>query len=302
MTTSRIVVATDFRTLSDTCVRLGAELGAAFHMETLLLHATDLTELERTAAIPLGMQIAMDALEERLRIRQQKLQALLDSQAETHGSLKGAVCHVRLVDDRPWHAIVQASKEPQTELLIIGSRGKHRSALERTLGTTTERVVHDASKPVLVLHPDAFVPTLMGTHWIVGIDFSPTSLEAATYTAKLAKHTKGTLSLIHVLPFGQGRLEIDLGDQLEQQWTKSAHAELAEIAQRIGGVDHIQVIPSNPELSAGQALCQACEKIDGAVLSISAGSHNTVSRVMLGSTANRCLRHATTPVLVVKNS
>lgn len=297
----RIVVATDFRTLSDEGVRLGMELGAALKAKIALVHAADLSEIDRTVSVPSGMQVIVDALEERLRARRKRLQTKLDEQIAACGKIKDAVSQSILVDERPWHAIVEAAGAPGTELIILGTRGKHRSALERVLGTTTERVVRHAPRPVLVLQPDGFLPTLVGAHWVVGIDFSDASIEAATYAAKLARETAGTFSLIHVVPLGQERLELEVDEHLEKHWVQAAEAQLAALAQRLGHVAHSQVVRETRQMSAGEALCHACEQIDGTVLVVSAGNHGTVSRMMLGSTADRCLRFASTAVLIVRH-
>ncbi|MCB9667604.1 MAG: universal stress protein [Myxococcales bacterium] len=300
MSTSKIIVATDFRTLSDTCVRVGAELGAALGVDVDVIHASDLVKLEGAAAVPSGMHVVNDALLERLNTRRKGLELKLQHQLSAHGNVKNAVVHARFVDDRPWHAIVEASKPPGTQLVVIGSRGPHRSTVERVLGTTTERVVRHALGPVLVLHPDAFTSTLLGTHWIVGVDFSPSSVQAARYAVELAQNTGGRVTLMHVLPFGQGRLEVDIGDALHHEWVDAAQVQLSETAQKLGGSVQTRVIPEERDQSSGQTLCSAAQQEKDAVLVLSAGEHSTVSRVLLGSTAERSLRYATMPVLIVR--
>lgn len=297
----RIVVATDFRTLSDEGVRLGMDLGAVLKAKVALIHAADLSEVDRTVAVPSGMQVIVDGLQERLQKRRKRLQSKLDEQITACGKVKGAVIQSILVDDRPWQAIVEAADVSGTELIIIGTRGKHRSALERVLGTTTERVVRRAARPVLVLQPDGFVPTLVGAHWVVGIDFSEASVEAANYAANLAKETKGTLSLIHVVPLGQEQLELEVDEHLEKHWVQAAETQLATLAKRLGPIQQCQVVRETRQISAGEALCRACEQLQGTVLVVSAGDHGTVSRMMLGSTADRCLRFASTAVLIVRH-
>ena len=51
----------------------------------------------------------------------------------------------------PWEQILRASKEQETGLIVMGSRGLH--GLPRALlGSTAERVVRHSPVPVMTLH------------------------------------------------------------------------------------------------------------------------------------------------------
>jgi len=63
----------------------------------------------------------------------------------------GAGAEVLVLYGPPAEALVEAAEERDADLVVVGSRG--RGAVARVLlGSTTDRVVHVSTRPVLVVH------------------------------------------------------------------------------------------------------------------------------------------------------
>jgi len=73
----------------------------------------------------------------------------LDAQAKT--TPPGIVAGVRVELGTPWRSILDAARELEADLVIIGSHGY--GGLDRLLGTTAAKVVNHADRSVLVVRP-----------------------------------------------------------------------------------------------------------------------------------------------------
>jgi nucleotide-binding universal stress UspA family protein len=121
----RILVASDGLDGSDRLVELAGELARAHGASVILLHATDKDSPARSHRV-----------EEQAR----RLEASLDRAGEVRLETGGAA-----------EAIVQAAREAESSLVVMGSRGL--SGL-RALGSVSRRVVHGAHCSVLLMPPE----------------------------------------------------------------------------------------------------------------------------------------------------
>jgi universal stress protein A len=136
-------------------------------------------------------------------------------------------------------------------------------------------------------------------------DFSPRSDAALEYAVALATALKAAVHLVHVVeePFlgGEWELSVRNAQQIREQLDADARSQLAEAA---GGLE-AQGAPVSTEIRHGSAfegiVCEA--RAVGADL-IVMGTHGRsgLSHLVLGSVAERVIRGAHCPVLVVRTS
>ncbi|MGE0821883.1 MAG: universal stress protein [Candidatus Binatia bacterium] len=139
---------------------------------------------------------------------------------------------------------------------------------------------------------------------LVPFDFSEFSEKALTWAIQMAKQLHGRITILHVIPafdssspvFSTGAFPIaELQDNLQAEAEDKAKALVAGTESAPISI-HTQVVIGDPF----QEICRvaAADKIDLIIM----GSHGRTGlrHVLLGSVAERVVRHAECPVLVVR--
>jgi nucleotide-binding universal stress UspA family protein len=136
---------------------------------------------------------------------------------------------------------------------------------------------------------------------LMATDFSPTSDHALEYAAMLARKTGAALHLLYVVPFPieltsyPSSRWVELG-ALRDQLRAEAERDLATRAAAIGGVDVKSEVKF--EVPAGAIVETAAERKCQLIVMGTRG-RGGVSRLLLGSVAERVVRTAECPVLTV---
>jgi nucleotide-binding universal stress UspA family protein len=140
----RIVVPTDFSQTADHALSKAIEMARALPAQLCLIHVhspvvvlpppIDMVSL--TTVFPKALEQMGDALEERsARVRD-----------------AGVACEAELIEGSPPAEIVGFADRSGAELIVMGTHGRGGLA-HAVLGSVTERVIHRAPCPVLVV-PD----------------------------------------------------------------------------------------------------------------------------------------------------
>jgi universal stress protein A len=136
---------------------------------------------------------------------------------------------------------------------------------------------------------------------IVPVDFSPCSLKALQYAAPFAKQFGAELILVHVIePYvpvpemgvDAALIENQLRDEAKAQIEKlrqSVDSELAPTAEVRTGSPWMEVVDS-------------AKKLDADLIIISTHGRTGLAHLFMGSIAERIVRHASCPVLVVREN
>lgn len=304
---AHILVATDLGPASRAAVDLALELASALDARLHLLHVVDLTG---DAPLPEHTDPAITPYLERLRTRlreraDEKAVALEAERARC--TLRGLSCDATLRDGRVWEGVLSAAAEQNADFVVIGphARGDVEAALgalgERLLGSTADRVVRHADRPVWVVpaqHEERAPSPLQAL--LVAIDFSPASERALTLAAGLVARAGATLHLGHVLPPPVVELDAQADDvaKLRAPLVRSSHARLEALAARFPGVETVVHVCDGAEDVQAQ-LAGLARRVDASALVVGAHRRSALGHLVLGSTTERCLRRCTRPVLVV---
>lgn len=136
--------------------------------------------------------------------------------------------------------------------------------------------------------------------YLVPVDFSKGSEGALEYAVAMARENKARLILLHVVPaalvYPSARTRFDVYGLLE----RDARQSLARLMQRkklnAGAVQTIVTRGLNPaEIIARQA-----KKFKATMIIMGSHGRTGLQRLLLGSVAERTLRLAHCPVLIVK--
>ena len=199
----------------------------------------------------------------------------------------------------PWDQIVELVRgDPGFELVVMGTHG--RTGLDRVLlGSVTEKVIRHARCPVLAVPARGQVSEFH--HVLCPVDFSDSSRQAVALAAELAAPGGAGITLLHVVelpvtysgdPHIEGFIE-DLDKRaarLLEEWAWDLKTKVSvpvAVRSRIGspGAQILSVLDSDATLDL-----------------VVMGSHGRTGlrRVLLGSVAEKVVRHAARPVLVAR--
>ncbi|MCK6511674.1 universal stress protein [Myxococcota bacterium] len=147
MKLQKILVATDFSTCSQKALDYAKDLGAAFGAKIFLLHVIDVpAELSTEAMIRAGQEGPLISLEDYLR---ESCRQSLDDFANQVTSA-GLDVEEIVEAGLPYRVILHKAEHLGIDLIVMGTQG--RTGLKHLfLGSTAERVVRQATCPVLTL-------------------------------------------------------------------------------------------------------------------------------------------------------
>jgi nucleotide-binding universal stress UspA family protein len=149
-TIQRIVVATDFSDLADTVVDQALDLAKQLGASLTLVHAYEIP----IYGFPDGVLVAPADLASRLGTA---AQTQLDGLALRHAE-RGVPLKTVLRMGAAWDEINAVAEETGADLIVVGTHGR-RGLARALLGSTAERVIRTATRPVFVVHAAAAAKT-----------------------------------------------------------------------------------------------------------------------------------------------
>jgi len=208
---------------------------------------------------------------------------------------------------KPFHEITTAAREAATDFIVISTHG-HAGVARVMLGSTAERVVRHAPCPVLIV-PARESPKRAGKEppiklkkILVPIDFSTISKDALPYALLLAGHFGAELVLLHIVE----KFPIDylLGGELANQTTvpmlKQAEVDLERMAGTLSKGTGVKTTVVVRDGKPFEEICHASKTVGADMVVLTTHGYTGLKHVWLGSTAERVVRHAPCPVLVVR--
>ena len=260
---------------------------------------------------PLASMAAMPLIVPELEVGKRVRRHLKD--VARRYSLRLGPENIHALRGRPFAEICRLAREKSIDLIITSTRGltglKH-----LTLGSTAERVVRYSPCPVLVVRPinakgktgrsKKMTTNQLGFGRIlVPIDFSECSMKGVAYAKALAGKFGSKLVLLHSVAIqyyaaGDEYARYDF-PLLMQQAEKAARNQMGDLVEKTDWDGVVEVETSMQIGHAGQQIC--ARAIDHQADLIVTSTHGTTGfkHMLLGSTAEYVVRHASCPVLVV---
>jgi nucleotide-binding universal stress UspA family protein len=136
--------------------------------------------------------------------------------------------------------------------------------------------------------------------YLVPVDFSKGAERALTYAAALARENSGKLLLVHVIPMAvsdsDGGVFFDYYALLEKD-AKERFKKLAARHKLKTAQYHTFIVSA---VDIARAIVSQAKKAGAAMIIMGSHGRTGLQRLMLGSVAERTLRYAECPVLIVK--
>jgi nucleotide-binding universal stress UspA family protein len=185
----------------------------------------------------------------------------------------------------------------------IALRGRLRKAARGTA-----RLVHVLSQNEALVDASVLDPcrkvTMSHFHTIVvAVDFSPTSLDTLEAACELARPHHGRVHLVHVvpdpfhLPYTIEPTGINWSE-VSRRWTADARTQLEQLAAHVPADQETRTIAVVSGAPASEIMRYARDQ-NADVIVLGSHGHGFMERLMLGSVAERVVRHAACPVLLV---
>lgn len=277
----RVLCATDLLARSDRAVSRADAIARELGAPLLLLHVVD-------AAVP-----AVDTHRRAARAR-----SILNAHARRLArSGNGAQVSVRA--GRPHQIIADVAIKWDADLIVLGPYRRRFGDSFR--GTTAERVIRIADRPVLVVNRDSADPY---EHVLLAADLSRMSVGIAHVTNELGLLEGARASVVHALrhtrgatPYLAGIGESDLGEY--QQSLREAAADEIDTLLASAGLNSARVSVVSQENSPFRAIEQVASRIGSDLVAVGTSRFPLFKRVFIGSVSNEVLRRIEHDVLVI---
>ncbi len=274
-----ILYATDFSEPSKRAARAARAMADAYRAEVTMVHVIDRDDSDEV---------------------RRNAHSLLDEEGRAYFE---GVDELRLIVADHDRADVLICREAETrgvDLIVAGREGAH-SFSEQLLGSTTERVARHAHCSLLVAHSgdqDSFV---FAKQVVACSDLSPESERAVEEAGELTSRFGGALTLAHIYtvdvpPFtytgpSEARKDAGMEGHARQWLDKLREDRLGEQAAAIEVQEHASPV-------AG--ICDIIEARDADLVAVGTHGRTGLKRLLIGSVAERVIRHAPCSVLVAR--
>lgn len=208
---------------------------------------------------------------------------------------------------RPTSVIVATAREQQSDWVVLATLG-HGGMKRFLLGSTAEGVVRAAPGPVLTVRSRVLAragtpqspPAQRINRILVPVDFTPASRRLLQFAVTFARQFRASLQLLHVVDHMSVPTRLGyMASRMQLIVTESGTRQLADWAARF--------VPQN--LQAGQivrfgapyeVINRTAGREQADLILIATHGRRGLKHLLLGSTAERVVRHAPCPVLVVR--
>lgn len=205
----------------------------------------------------------------------------------------------KLLTGAPWYEVVEMlDADSSFDLVVMGTHG--RTGMSRVLlGSVAEKIVRHAPCSVLCVRPDATAKQF--THVLCPIDFSEASQFAVDMAVDLARPWGAGITLLHVteVPVAYSREPVPLAFMRDLEKRSAELLEKAAVSLR----EKVSV-PIATRSRIGRPGKEIVDTLDGdkSYDLVSVGSHGRtgIRRALLGSVAEKVVRHSRCPVMVAR--
>ena len=300
-----ILVPIDFSKTStrsiETAQRLAQRFSAIIHLVHVHEYYYPVGFIAPGAPVPMSMITCRQ--EDADRIRKQ-----LGALARKHG-IPITNCYIR--NDTPvFNGVCKVARQIGADLIVMQTHG--RTGIRRFFeGSHAERIVQHSPCPVFVARerrrrasriPSGVKPTESIDSVLVPVDFSQSSFEALEYAIQFAERVAAQLIVFHSVYLdyaytADGYAMVDLSNLIENA-RREADEQMHKFVRlaKFRGVQFETVVTLAPP---GPDICGFAEQRDVDLIITATHGRTGLKHLLMGSVAERIVRHAHQPVLVV---
>ncbi len=300
-TKGRILVATDFSDCASSAYPYAYAFAKAYGGDVHFAHIIDASVFAMGGTN--GLWTTAEAVDQIRAGMMQYAKTELGKLVE-HAEAAGVKAETHLEEGDPGHAMGDLASRVDAGLVVVSTHG--RSGFEHIVfGSTSDHIVRHAPVPVLCVRPDEhdFVSKdssdIQIKRVLFPIDFSPQADGMLPYAASLCRNFGAALHLVYVnelavlLPEYLPEVAMSTTIDIEEETQRN----LARIAGEIEGVEVVTSVRTGP---AYREIIAAEKDIGADLIVMPTHGRTGLAHVLFGSVAERVVRMAKCPVLVVK--
>jgi nucleotide-binding universal stress UspA family protein len=285
ITIQRILCPVDLSSVSSIAVDYATSLAKSYGAVVHLLHMVP--PMVRSFEYAVSTREATQSLKE---ISVQKLEKLI---ARTKDSSVIAGTEVRV--GNVYDEIEMAIQRVKPDLVVMGTHG--RRGIERWFaGSTTEKLLRHTPVPLVTIpgarknsgHPQPFRRILITT------DFSAGTAEAVSYGFSLAQENQSKVTLLHVI----NEDGIDLSSTIRDEVIAAVQKQLEDMVPA-GARNWCEVVARIETGKPYLKIVETLETDNVDVLVMNIHGKGMLDRALIGSTAERVVRTARCPVMLI---
>jgi nucleotide-binding universal stress UspA family protein len=287
----KILCPIDFSPGSRHAMRVAIRLANEADAELVLAHAWHVPPVTFSGEYPFSAGMMQEL--------QDSAQRGLDDAVRDATELGARRLGAKLLAGMPRHELVELLEHDAAfDLVVMGTHG-HTGLARVLLGSLAESIVRRAPCSVLAVHPDPAQGPFARV--LCPIDFSPSSQHAVDLAAELVQRGSAGVTLLHVIEVPpvntHGQQTIDFLRELDRSSTE----HLASWATQLEGTLPGRVARLSRVGRPGAEILKALDE-DPTFDLVVVGSHGRtgLERMLLGSVAEKIVRHARCPVLVAR--
>ena len=174
--------------------------------------------------------------------------------------------------------------------------------IKRPVPRTSRAVRHDAASAKVRTKEARTIPDLAIGLILVPVDFSTSSLHALDLAVALAKRFGASIKLLHVLDpmYAPGRFDATRLRSLRSDALQDAKSKLAKLAKRHVKA-HVTVRHRVLDGIAYAVIVETAAKANADMIVIGSEGRTGMRRFLVGSVAEKVIRHASCPVLIARS-
>ncbi len=281
----KILCPVDFYPASTRAVDYAVALSRNYDATLFLLHVVTPT-VPAAYEAPIGLNKLIDAMNARAT---SEMKEVLRRVKAKHASVE-SILRTGDVDLE----IQTFLKEQKPDLVVMGTHGRH--GLEKWfMGSHTERLLRRVNVPLLTIGRSKAKPAPPAIRRIlVTTDFSEGTTDATRYAFSIARECRAKVTVLHVL----NDISADLSGRYRDPLIKSIREKLERLVPDDARDDcdvRTLVVTGSPVRRILNIVKR--DKIDLLVMNIH--GKGILDRALLGSTADRIVRGAPAPVLLI---
>ncbi len=270
----KILVPTDFSTLSLSALHYAAKIAKHSDAEIVLLHVMETYEqnVELNAVIDLD-KLVQEAVDKKLtELKNQNI------------DLWGIPIRVELQKGKVYSRIRKYVRDSKVDLVVMGTQGA-KSISRSVLGTNASRTVQFAACPVITISREQDKPDFKKL--VLPLDTTKETKQKVDAAIKIAKVFGSEIHLVSVSTYleeftgGVGRLEVDL----------------KEVGSRITEEGIAVKVKTLRYESVATAVMEYSQKIDADLVLIMTRQEGRLNDMFIGSSARKLISESKVPIL-----
>jgi nucleotide-binding universal stress UspA family protein len=210
-----------------------------------------------------------------------------------NGSVESIVC-----EGEPPAVIDDIARGKNADLIALGTYG--RKGLKRLLmGSVTSQIILSAPCDVLVVKRPCSACTGNYTSVLLPFDGSEFSKKALARAMELSRIDGAQITVLYVIPRYEEMVEFFRTDSIKKSLRKEAEKVIGQ-AEKIASEKGVSIKVEIREGHAPDEIIRTAEKLENDLIVMGTYGWKGVNKAIMGSTANRVITLASSPILVVK--